>query len=164
MHDDPLAQEARRQNRIAEKWLLDIDYYHAEYEAKIAELEQSSAGGIPSIPSGNSYLPTDSTGRVAIEMSDVAAYYGGWFNLVRDMEVQLPHYKRLLLLLRRDARSNKAKREGWSPHLQRQYDAELARVRGKYKQHNRYYLSRVWREIVEQAARVALKRGLFNEE
>ncbi len=163
--ENPLEQQERAQDRITERWLLDVDKFYAKYLAEMDELMEASSGGIPSIPSGKSYLPTDSTGRMAAQLCEKHRYYTRWFELVRDAEQVLPYHKRLLLLLRREARTNKARHEGWCPQLQRQYNIAIARARGgKYREHDRHYFSRTWKQIVHTAVRMGLKRGLFDEE
>ena len=148
-----LQQEVRRQNKITADWLLRIEERKAEYQEKRATLPRTDSG-LVAIPPGKGGRDGDKTARAAVELADMDTYYRGWVNLVQDVERSLPHDKLILLRLRRQGLRFK--------DLQYHYSRELqVHLGNRVPYKSRDWFNRVWKEIVEVAARMAAERGLF---
>lgn len=155
-------KEAKNENKIVESWLL---WYHERkqtYEELRAELEsiRSSCGYVIAKPPEMS----DPTARRVVELVDKLAHMEKWLKLVEDVERNLPWKMQIFLRLRRDYRYARGRR-GWTAAVQWKFASEVAERLGKEPEdtwvESRNTFTEWWNRIVEYAVRLALRRGLL---
>ncbi len=153
-------ETSKQENRVAEDWLL----YRAEKEEEIAAAREDILGRSPSssvvdMSNVTGSCKTDKTGRQGVLLGELQIREQ-WLSLVSEYEESLPREKQIFLRLRREYRHYKGNR-GWTSAIQYKFGEQLDREMGREGIRHRNTLSTWWREIVQELAREALRRGML---
>lgn len=160
-----LEQEAKRDNRIVQGWLLQYKQRKEKYLTKLENALYASPAPPDGMPRGSDVSnPTEQKGTRLAELGEDE---GAWIELVEEVQERLPWKMQIVLKLRREAMHIKGKRRGrpaWVAYVQVHYCEEVAAKTGQAledvwisKEHTFYDW---WARILEYTARLAIKRGL----
>lgn len=155
-----LEEEVKRDNKKVAGWLL---FYHERKRECLEERQTVLDSSPPRIDETARYgqgSVTDSTGRKAAKLADMAA----WIDLIEEVERRLPPKQRIFLRLRREYRYAVG-RNGWTAAVQWRYAEEVAKMEKKRVEdvwvNSRNTFTQWWNRIVNYATVEAARRRLI---
>lgn len=159
-----LAAKKRQDNRTTESWLLHAEDRLYDYQRKREAILESSASAPEVVTSG--WVPSNQTEAKGIRLADLAeqeAWLGFITRFSAGLMLSQPHLH-VVLVLRREYR-NRRGRSGWVTPCMARFPVELAKLTGQpavlsYRA-SRNTFHAYWREIVDLAAREAIREGLL---
>lgn len=144
-----------RQNKNIEDWLMNYSTYKKEYDLKMQEVKAGTKEADENVGGGRSSTPGRPTESMVVsiihqEESDTAK----WLGVIEDVQRTVGAKKLFLLEAKREGKFNTNKgRSNWTSYVQRRFLEAM-----NYDTDDKY-LSKMWREIRDYTARVAIARG-----
>ena len=160
-----VTRQKTQDNRTVESWLLFAEDRLTEYQARRQQILDSSPAPPDGMP-GAPYRKSDSTGSKGQALAALAEDEG-WLVFIKDFNNSLaetaPHLF-VVLRLRQEYRHRRGP-NGWTGPCMARFPRELATMTGeseaKHFKGSRSTFHCYWREVVDLAAREAIRRGLL---
>jgi len=151
----------KRENRIAEEWLIEYNERKRTLDIKLGELEYLKAAVSDGLPRSTDIgRPCENH---AIELAEIKRGQR-WILAVYDLEQDIDIRYQEILRLRREAETiNKGipGRHGWVEYVKTNYCLWLFRVTGEERDINKETIKLWWRQIIDMMVRKAIRNACF---
>lgn len=148
-------------NRTVESWLLHYEDRLGRYQAARVDVLESTTPR-PDVVTSQGFKPSDQTGIKGCLLAGLAEQEP-WLGFIHDFEKALCATPHLLIVLR--LRREYRRKQGWVGFVQARYATELATATGgdpaDHFKVSRNTFHSMWKEVVDLAAREAIRRGLL---
>ena len=159
-----VATQKTSDNHKVEGWLLHWEDRLLEYQASRQDVLEASPRQAEVVTS-QGFKPSDHTGDKGVKLATLAEQEP-WLMFVKDFETYLGSTPHLLVVLRlrRQYRDYRGRR-GWVAPVQVRFPGEMEAITGEpaevfFRVHRNTFHG-YWREVVDLAAREAIRRGLL---
>lgn len=159
-----LIDRHRRQNEIVEKFLKHYDDELESITERIKDIEDAQPSALGGDQCRNGSGISDPTFKKAAALSDPDIDRKlKWLALIREVEVGLPEQYLVVIKIWREFRFMRGP-HGWAAKAERKFAAEMAKIQVRDEEETfrcKKTLEGYWSEIIEIAARMAVKDGLI---